>query len=123
MKHKSRNRYKKLKDGILIGASSSLVAGMLIMGYTTPALAETGSVGQSSEWSVTGMHVMRKWNSRPKINALVNTLGLDHEYVMEELKSGKNLKQILQDNGINPQSLDKAFNGKQRHKSWKKHNM
>lgn len=116
-----KNRYKRIKDKFIASAGGGLVAGMIFMGTANSALAETVSFSNYPKSSVTGMHVMRRWNSKPRINTLINTLGLDESFVKDELKSGKSIKQILVENGISTDSLDKAFNGKSRHKSWKKY--
>ncbi len=125
MKNK-KNRYKRIKESFIVGASSGLMAGMIFIGSANTVLAEgvdLNTPGYSEGVSSTGMHVMHKWNSKARINALTNNLGLDPAYVNEELKSGKNIKQILQESGVDTTQLDKAFNGKSRHKSWKKHNI
>jgi len=125
MKSKKYNRYKRIKESFIVGASGGLVAGMIFMGSANTALAEGAetrtSYYQSLGANSTGMHLMRKWNSRTKIEALASNLGLDQRLVSQELKSGKNLKQILLESGLDTTELDKAFNGKSRHKSWKKH--
>ncbi len=126
MKNKRYNRYKRIKDRFIVGASGGLVAGMIFMGSANTLLAEGVDSATSKYQSIpssTGMHLMRKWNSRSKIGALANNLGFDSSFVKEELKSGKNLKQILQESGLDTTQLDKAFNGKSRHKSWKKHSI
>lgn len=121
-KNKSKNRYYRIKEKFIVGASGGLVAGMIFIGSANTVLAETITrPGYSKVATTTGMHVMRRWNTRQKINSLVNTLGLDPNLVQEELNSGKSVKQILIDNGVDTSGLDKALNGHSRHKSWKKH--
>lgn len=124
MKNK-KTRYKRIKERFIVGASSGIMAGMIFIGSANTVLAEgvdfnTPAYTQSVS---KGMHMMRKWNSKAKISALTNNLGLDKSYIDEELKSGKNIKQILSENGVDTTQLDKAFNGKSRHKSWKKHSI
>ncbi len=122
-------RYKRFKKVLFAGASSSIVAGMLLVGSST-VFAETSDVSESSVPSYTqstnssGMHLMRRWNSKSKAANLANSLGLDPEVVKKELKSGKTMKQILQDNGIVPDHLQKAFDGKKKvgNKNWKNKN-
>ncbi|MEQ1561255.1 MAG: hypothetical protein ABL899_00870 [Nitrospira sp.] len=122
-------KYKKLKRAIFAGASSSIVAGMLLVGSST-VFAETSDFAESSVPAYTqsttdsGMHLMRRWNSTAKINSLANSLGLDPDEVKQELKSGKPLKQILQENGIVPNQLQKAFEGKKKtnNRHWKNKN-
>ncbi len=122
MKNKKINRYKQIKDRVIAGAGGGLVAGMIFMGSANTVLADTISYrNQPKQSASTGMHVMRRWNSRSKIDGLVNMLGLDQNIVQDELKSGKSIKQILLDNGLDTGSLDQALNGKSRHKSWKKY--
>lgn len=125
MKNK-KNRYKRIKESFIVGASSGLIAGIIFIGSANTALAEsldfrTSSYSQNISYK--GMHIMRKWNSRSRISALANNLGLDQTYISEELKSGKNIKQILSENGVDTSQLNKAFNSRSRHKSWKKHNI
>ena len=106
----------------MAGASGSIMAGMLIVGAGNVALAETTEVPATSYMQNTtghGMHMMRRWNSRGKINTLAGSLGLDPAMVGEELKSGKALKQILQENGIVPGQLQKAFESGEKKKSGK----
>ena len=125
MKNK-KNRYKRIKESFIVGASSGLMAGMIFIGSANSVFAEgvdLNTPAYTQNISSKGMHMMRKWNSKSRISALTNNLGLDQNYVNEELKSGKNIKQILSENGIDTTQLDKAFNGKSRHKSWKKHNI
>lgn len=117
-------KYKKFGKRILVGASSSIVAGLLIVG-ANPAFADTtadyvpATFEQSTGDPHTGMHMMRSWNSDAKVGKLALQLGLDPEEVKQEIKSGKTVKQILQDNGIVPGQLQKAFSSNKKH-SWKK---
>jgi hypothetical protein len=96
-------RYKRMKKAILAGASSGIVAGMILMGSGNTAYAETSELSvpaytQSS--APNGMHMMHKWNSVGKAGAIAGGFGLDKDVVRAELKSGKTMKQILQENGI-----------------------
>ena len=105
-------KYGKYGKKILVGASRGIVAGMFLMGVSTPTFAETAdySVPSYSKVSnVSGMHMMHRWNSKTKVNSLVNQLGLDSEQIKNEIKSGKSLKQILHENGIETSALHKAF--------------
>lgn len=117
-----KNRYKRIKDGFMVGAGGGLVAGMIFISSANTALAEVVNIpNYTKSAATTGMHIMHRWNSKPKISALVSTLGLDQETVNAELKSGKTIKQILIENGLDTSVLDKALNGRSRHKSWKKY--
>jgi hypothetical protein len=115
-------RYKRMKKAILAGASSGIVAGMILMGSGNTAYAETSELSvpaytQNAE--PTGMHMMHKWNSVGKAGAIAGGFGLDKDMVKAELKSGKTMKQILQENGIVLNALDKNM----RHinkKGWRK---
>ncbi len=104
-----------MKKRILLGASSGILAGMMWMGSGT-AYAETQDYASPTEITSNpkGMHLMHSWNSSPKVGKLAASLGLDTATVKEELKSGKTLKQILQDNGIVPDQLQKAFTVKSK---------
>ena len=121
MKNKKYDKYRKIQRTIIAGASSGIVAGMLLMGTASTALAEATdlSVPAYTENTAKGMHLMHRWNSTKKASSLGVHLGLDRAKVKQELKSGKTLKQILQENGIVPDQLQKAFenSGKKRHNS------
>lgn len=118
---KNKNRYKKIKDRFIASAGGGLVAGVLFIGGANVALADTVNVPSYTKVSTTnGMHMMRRWNSRSKINSLATALGLDPEIINDGLNSGKNLKQILYEYGVDTVSLDKAFSAASRHKTWKK---
>ncbi len=117
-------RYKRIKDSIMVGAGTGIVAGMILMGTGSAALAEgveTGVPAYSQNASNTGMHIMHRWNSPTKVSSLASSLGLDREAVREGIKSGKTLKQVLQDNGIVPSQIQKAFGEERGHKKgWRK---
>ena len=98
----------------MVGASSGIMAGMLLMGTST-AYADTTNYDAPSYTQNAGnlgMHMMHRWNGTSKVNALASNLGLDSQLITEELKSGKTLKQILQENGIVPGQLNQAFKSK-----------
>ncbi len=108
----------------MAGAGTGIVAGMLLVSSST-VFADTDAPIASpyaQNTNLTGMHMMHRWNSATKINALANSLGLDTSTVTSELKSGKNLKQILQENSIVPGQLQKALTSKKggQKKAWKK---
>ena len=113
-----------MQKTLIAGASSGLVAGMLFMGSANSVLADGTDISKPVYFqeSTTGMHMMHRWNSATKINALATHLGLDPAEVSQEIKSGKALKQILQDHGIVPGQLQKAFENKksQSKRIWKK---
>lgn len=122
-------KYGKFGKKMLVGASSGIIAGMFLMGVSTPYIAEASDFSEysGSSYSHTthenGMHMMRRWNSKSKINSLTNSLGLDKEKIQAELKSGKTLKQVLQENGIETTELQKAFekkHSKSKNRVWKK---
>lgn len=111
MKNKKYEKYKNIRKNIIAGASGGIMAGMLIVGSST-AYAETADLSvpaYTQDAASTGMHLMHRWNSPTKVNSLAVGLGLDPEKVKEELKSGKTLKQILQENGIVPAQIQKAI--------------
>jgi hypothetical protein len=119
------NKYKKIKKVIWAGASSGVVTGMIIMGVTSPAVVEAVESpvpAYAESVKVPPMHMMRRWNSKSRALSLAENLGLNPDDVENELKSGKTLKQILQDNGIAPAELHKAFDGRksQNKRMWKK---
>ncbi len=92
-----------MKKAIIAGASSGIVAGLILMGSGNAALAETSDLSipaYTQSTSATGMHLTHRWNSVGKAGAIASGFGLDKETVKSELKSGKTMKQILQENGI-----------------------
>lgn len=112
-------RYKRMKKAIMAGASSGIVAGLILMGPANTVRAETLEVATSTysqNASTTGMHLMHRWNKPGGSNYLATTLGLNKDEVKAELKSGKTMKQILQDHGITPEEIQKAFVAKPHHK-------
>jgi len=120
-------QYGKLGKKMLVGASTGVIAGMFLMGVSTPYVSDAADFSDYSTSSysqntgLSGMHMMRQWNSKSKINSLVSSLGLDKNKVQEELKSGKTLKQILQENGIETYGLQKVSrNNKARGRMWNK---
>ncbi len=115
---------ERMKKALFAGASSGIVAGMLLVGSSTvfaDTTADYSVPAYTQNASATGMHMMHRWNSTTKINALANHLGLNTDEVNQELKSGKTLKQILQENGIVPGQLQKALISKKNSKTWKNH--
>ena len=102
-------KYAKIKEKFLFGATSSIIAGVLFVGANTAFADVLEHVRPTKIERTSPMHLMRRWNSVPKINALATQLGLDVGQVREELKSGKTLKQILQENGVDIKELHKAF--------------
>ena len=99
-----------MKRAIAASAGGGIMAGMLIIGSGNARAEVMNSSVINRNATISGMNHMHRWNSQAKINSLVNSLGLDSDKIKNELKEGKNLKQILQDNGIVPEHLEKAFN-------------
>ncbi|HEY4509282.1 MAG TPA: hypothetical protein VJC13_03360 [Candidatus Paceibacterota bacterium] len=120
----ANKKYRKMKKVLLASASTGIVAGMFLLG-SAPVLAENVDSfvpAYTQNTLNTGMHMMHRWNSTTKVNALANRLGLDPVAVNSELKSGKTLKQILQENGIVPDQLHKVITTKKAsNKMWKNH--
>ena len=107
-------RYKRVKKAIIAGASSGIMAGMILMGTSNVAFAETADLnvpGYTQSTSDTGMHMMRRWSSPKKMNTLAGTLGLTREEIRQELNSGKTMKQIMQEHGIDTTQLQKNSRG------------
>ena len=120
-------RYKRMRKAIIASAGTSIVTGMLFFGAGNTALAESSDLSvapYSQNTTAKGMHMMHRWNSVGRAGSLAVHLGLDPEKVKTELKDGKTLKQILQENGIVPGQLQKAFEGKKSYskRMWKKMN-
>ncbi|MSU45189.1 MAG: hypothetical protein EXS47_00975 [Candidatus Zambryskibacteria bacterium] len=121
-------QYGKFGKKMLVGASSGIITGMFLMGVGTSYVVEVAEFSEYSASSYSqntaenGMHLMRRWNSKAKINSLTGSLGLDTKSVQTELKSGKTLKQVLQENGIETSNLHKTLEkkrGKSNNKNWK----
>ncbi len=110
-----QKKLKRIGRKILVGASSSILAGMLLMGTAGNAYAETAAeqsitpVGFEQTAEKTGMHMMHRWNSDAKAGNLAVQLGLDRQKIKQEIKSGKTMKQVLQDHGIVPGQIQKAL--------------
>ncbi len=106
MKYK---KYRKVKDALIASAGSGMVAGMLFIGGNT-ALAESREL-QTPSYSrtVSGMHLMHKWSSPGNASSLGGYLGLTKEEIKQELKSGKTMKQIMQEHGLTPNDLGSVF--------------
>ncbi len=116
-------RYKRVKKAIIAGASSGIVAGMILMGSGNTAFAETSDLSipaYTQNASANGMHFTHKWNSVGRAGVIASGLGLDKEQVKQELKSGKTMKQILQEHGIVLNNVDKNANNKHHAKGWRK---
>ena|SRR3989338_4947386 len=109
----SKKKLRKLGKRLLVGASSSIVAGLLIAGTASNVFADTTDYSPSSTYEQnageTGMHMMHRWNSDTKAGTLAVQLGLNKEKIKQEIKSGKTVKQILQEHGIVPGQLQKAL--------------
>ncbi len=122
------NKYKKIKKVIWAGASTGVMTSLILMGPSNAALAETidnPTPTFSQEIKVSSpMHTMRHWDSPKKVGVLSTTFGLDPTEVTMELRSGKGMKQILQENGIPTEELGKTFVGrKSMGKRMWKHNL
>lgn len=120
----SKKKLRRIGKKLLVGASSSIVAGLLIVGTTGGVYADTiDSPSQDSSYEQSagqaGMHMMHRWNSHTKAGGLAAQLGLDKEQIKQEIRSGKTMKQILQEHGIVPGQLQKAFDSESKPK-WKK---
>ena len=119
-KNKKINKYKRMKRTLVMGASSGIVAGMILMGSARTVLAETAEnfiPAYSQNTTVKGMHLLRRSNSPARINTLAGSFGLNSDEVKKELKSGKTMKQVLQENGVDTTLLHKVFknSGRKHH--------
>ncbi len=115
----TKKKFTKFGKKILVGASSSIVAGMLLMGSTGQVLADTNEqapIAYEQQAPHVGMHMMHRWNSHTKAGNLAVQLGLDPAEVKAEIKSGKTLKQILQDHGIVPGQIQAALKTARKHR-------
>lgn len=102
-----------MKKAILAGASSGIVAGMIFMASTSTAFANTRDVNIPSYIQNTGdsgVHVTRRWKSRKGINSVAKSLGMSPEQVKQELRSGKTMKQIMQEHGLTPTDFPNIWN-------------
>jgi len=102
-----------MRNRLIAGASTGILAGMIFMAGNT-VFAETNDLSSPSNTSTapSGMHFMHRFNSETRAGSLATTLGLDKAQIKQELKSGKTMKQILQEHGIVPDQLHKAFTRK-----------
>ncbi len=111
-----KKKYRKLKKAIISGASSAIATGIILMGSSNVALAETLDSHYSERSAPTGMQMMHHWNS----NGIAGTLGLNKDEIKQELRSGKTMKQILQQNNIVPSEVSQEFAPKRgMKKGWK----
>jgi hypothetical protein len=119
----SNKKLRKIGKKLLVGASSSIVAGLLIAGTASNVFADTTDYSPNTTYEQstgqTGMHMMHRWNSHTKAGGLAVQLGLDKEKIKQEIKSGKTMKQILQEHGIVPGQLQKAFQSENK-PQWKR---
>lgn len=108
-------RYKRVKKAIIAGASSGIVAGMILMGTSNVAFADTAEQNlpaYTQNANDTGMHLMRKWNTPKGQTAIAGGLGLSRAQIREELKAGKTMKQIMQEHGVDTTALQNKVNSK-----------
>ncbi len=112
---------KKIKKRFLAGASSSILASMLLFssGHVYADTIEAPIPAYTSRQE-SGMHMMHRFNSVTKINSLALQLGLNPEDVRAELSRGKSVKELLLDKGITGTELEKAFYVKSQVKKSKK---
>jgi hypothetical protein len=113
---KYKNKYRKFQKAIIAGASTGVVTGLIVMGAATPALAQAADSSASvpaytQDAKTPPMHMMRRWKSGSRVKALAESLGLDSAEVLSEIRSGKDVKQILQEHGIDLSDLNRAFGG------------
>ncbi len=116
--------YSKMRKRFIAGASGSILASMLFVGGAT-AFADTveysaPNVPSQNASIPNGMHMMHRFNSVTKINSLASQLGISSDEIKTELQSGKTLKQILQERGIVPGQLERAFSARHKSKKSKK---
>ena len=108
---------RKIKKRLLVGASSGVLASMLLFGGNAYAQVATTdipykqmSVGKSNK------HIGRRWNSASRITSLANQLGINSDEVRNELRLGKTPKQILQEHGVDTTELAKLHTGLRKNK-------
>jgi hypothetical protein len=103
MKEARYRRLKKMKRRILAGAGSGLVAGLILMSSTNTVLADTSDIhvaAYTQNIVPRGMHLLHRWNSPKKLNSLARKLGINDENLRNEIRSGKSVKQIFSERGI-----------------------
>ncbi len=111
---KNYSKYNKMTKKIWEGARGGILTSMIFVGSTiggSSAFAQSNANADhvspvATSRTASGMHIMHRFNSPTKAGALAVQLGLDRKKVKQELKSGKPLKQILQENGIALEQLD-----------------
>lgn len=112
---KKYEKYKRMKKAIMAGASSGIVAGMILMGTGNVAIAETidpSAAAYTQNASDTGMHMMRRWNTPKGQTSVAGGLGLSRAEIRQELKSGKTMKQIMQEHGVDTTALQNKANAR-----------
>lgn len=88
---------------ILTGAGSGLVAGLILMGTTNTVLADTTDLhipAYTQNVVPKGMHLLHRWSSSRNLNSLAGGLGINKKDLRKEIRSGKSVKQILAEKGI-----------------------
>ena len=99
---------KKIKNRLIAGAKGGIITSMILMGAGS-AFAQTNPdyvpPAQTTR-SMGGMHTMHRFNSTRRVVSLAKSLGIPEATVRQELKSGKTVKQILQEHGITMNELD-----------------
>ncbi len=98
---------KMVWEGARTGVLTSMIlAGAALGGRSALAMANPEYTSAVSTKNASGMHLTHRFNSSTKAVSLAVSLGLDAQAVKTELKSGKTIKQILQENGITMDQLD-----------------
>ncbi len=103
-----KKRYKKIKKALISGASSAIAAGVIFMGSGSVALAESRGIAFRDNLSPTGMQMMHEWNS----SSIADALGLNKDEIKKQLRSGKTMKQILQEHDIVPSDVQGGLQGR-----------
>ena len=99
----------KIQKKLISSARRGILASMIFV-YAGTAFAQTTSKEYSRPIEISrnasGMHLMHRFNSHTKVKALASGLGLKQNTIKKKLRSGKNIKQIMQDYGITMDQLD-----------------
>ncbi|MFZ2522261.1 MAG: hypothetical protein WAX44_00235 [Minisyncoccia bacterium] len=109
MREQKYSKYLRMRKAVIASASGSLMAGMLLVGAGNVYAESLDALSLVNKTELSGMHLMHKWDSVTRVSSIASRIGLDPEVLRKEIRSGKTMKQILQENGITPKDLGVAL--------------
>ncbi len=114
MKKEKYSKYLRMRKAVIASASGSLMAGMLLVGAGNVYAESLDALSLINKTELSGMHLMHKWNSVTRASSIASRIGLDPDLLKREIRSGKTMKQILQENGISPKDLGVALDSNKK---------